>query len=88
MLGLSQTHLSQEILLLGFLYVNDSFPWTGPSSSRAQARSHAEPACSGPELPASLPPSLPRQPAAARSWMLQQDTMSLEKSIIPSLLLC
>lgn len=88
MLGLSQTHLSQEILLLGFLYVNNSFPWTAPSSGGAQARSHAEPACNSPELPASLPPSLPQQPAAAGSWMLQQDTVSSEKSIIPSLLLC
>lgn len=33
----SQSHLSQEILLLGFLYVNNSFPWTAPSSSGAQA---------------------------------------------------
>lgn len=58
MLGLSQTHLSQEILLLGFLYVNNSFPWTAPSSSRAPARSHAEPTCNSPELPASLPRQL------------------------------
>lgn len=55
MLGLSQTHLSQEILLLGFLYVNNSFPWTAPSSNGAQAHSHAEPACDSPELPASPP---------------------------------
>lgn len=57
MLGLSQTCLSQEILRLGFLYVNNSFPWTAPSSSGAQARSHAEPTCSSSELPPSLPPS-------------------------------
>lgn len=29
---------SQQLLLLGFLYVNDSFPWTVPSSSQAQAQ--------------------------------------------------
>lgn len=40
MLGLSQAGLSQEILLLGFLYVHSSFPWTAPSCSGALA-----PAC-------------------------------------------
>lgn len=43
MLGPSQARLSREILLLGFLYVHSSFPWTAPSSSGAQAPGGARP---------------------------------------------
>lgn len=41
-LGLSQPPSSQEILLLGFLDVSNSFPWTAPSCRRAEAHSHIE----------------------------------------------
>lgn len=67
MLGLSQARLSREILLLGFLYVHSSFPWTAPSRSGAQAQ----------------PARGTRPPPPCRRWMLQQDTVSLETGTIP-----
>lgn len=65
MLGPSQAGLSQEILLLGFLYVHSSFPWTAPS-------------CSGALAPACL-----RYPPSSSCRVLQQDTVSLETSVVP-----